>query len=227
MSPHEEFLELCAAATAGELSTDEQARLDSHLAACPDCRQAMSEFEAATRKTLSSLAQELPLTESDPNDSWSVEAAESRFFQRLDREQKQAQPATPKEGQPEGPMPGRRTAYRPSQIHWREVWMTFAAAVLLAVALAITAYKTGIKQGADTARTIPMAPKEFAASLEEQASDAGYARAQLEEKLAESAKAIDGLKRQLSEQIKIVNSLRTAGAIPANSSRSGEEPCTW
>ena len=35
MVPHEEFLELCAAATAGELSIDEEARLDAHLARVP------------------------------------------------------------------------------------------------------------------------------------------------------------------------------------------------
>ena len=48
MGSHEEFLELCAAATAGELSVDERARLDSHLAACQECRGAMSEFEACS-----------------------------------------------------------------------------------------------------------------------------------------------------------------------------------
>ncbi len=31
MTPHEEFLELCAAATAGELNPGEQANLDAHL----------------------------------------------------------------------------------------------------------------------------------------------------------------------------------------------------
>jgi len=120
-------------------------------------------------------------------------------------------------------VPGRRFAYRPSQIHWREVWMTFAAAVLLAVALGITAYKTGIKRGTDAARTIPVSTKENTSSLEAQASDAGYARARLEEKLSENSKVIDDLKRQLSEQIKIVNSLKSGGTVPANSLGSGQQ----
>jgi hypothetical protein len=214
MGPHEEFLELCAAATAGELSADEQARLDSHLAVCPECRQAMSEFEAATRVTVSALAQEPPPTKGTAADSWSVEEAESRFFKRLDREQKQTKPAATIESHSERSMQGRRFAYRPSHIHWREVWMTFAAAVLLAVALGITAYRSGIKRGADAARTVPVAPTESAGSLEAQASDAGYERAQMEAKLAENAKVIDDLKRQLSEQTKLVNSLRTTGAAP-------------
>jgi len=223
MGPHDEFLELCAAATAGELSVEEQARLDSHLAACQECRQAMSEFEAATRETLSSLLQELPPEATAANDSWSVEAAESRFFKRLDTEQKQAQSTTPKEERSEGSIHGRRFAYRPSQIHWREVWMTFAAAVLLAVALGITAYKSGIKRGADATRTTPAVPKESTGSLEAQASDAGYARAQLEERLAENSKVIDDLKRQLSEQVKVVNSLKAEGPAPTKPSGSTEQ----
>src|SRR5579859_5435693 len=100
--------------------------------------------------------------------------------------------------------------------------MTFAAAVLLAVALAITAYKTGIKQGTDTPRTNPMAPNEPAA-LEAQVSDAGYARAQLEARLAENAKVIGDLKHQLSEQTKLVNSLRSVGIASASPSENGQE----
>jgi Putative zinc-finger len=218
MGPHEEFLELCAAATAGELSTDEQSRLNAHLAVCPECRQAMSEFEAATRVTVSALAQEPLPTDGAAGDSWSVEEAESRFFTRLAGEQKQTKPAGPIEGQPSGSMPGRRFAYRPSQIHWREVWMTFAAAVLLAVALGITAYRNGIKRGADAARTIPVAPKESAGSLEAQASDAGYERVQLQAKLTENGRTIEDLRRQLAEQVRIVNSLRAAATPSANSS---------
>jgi anti-sigma-K factor RskA/putative zinc finger protein len=223
MGLHDEFLELCSAATAGELSANEQSRLDSHLAACAECRQAMSEFEAATRLTVSALAQELATTGGVAGNSWSVEEAEKRLFKRIDREQKQSQPGKSEEGHAEGLMAGRRFAYRPSQIHWREVWTTLAAAVLLAVALGITAYKTGIKRGTDAARTIPVPAKENTPSLEAQVSDAGYARAQLEARLGENAKVIGDLKHQLSEQTKLVISLRSAGGASANPSGNGQE----
>lgn len=49
MVPHEEFLELCAAATAGELTADERAKLDAHLAVCKECREASAEFEMPRR----------------------------------------------------------------------------------------------------------------------------------------------------------------------------------
>jgi hypothetical protein len=223
MGSHEEFLELCAAATAGELSADEQTRLDAHLAVCPDCRRMMSEYEAARRAAVTALAQELAPTGGTVGDSWSVETAEKSFFKRLHQEQKLTKSATSEESPTEGPMPGRRFAYRPSQIHWREVWMTFAAAVLLALALGIASYRTGIKRGEDVARTMPVAPKKSAGSLEEEASDAGYERAQLEAKLAENAKVIDDLKRQLSERIKVVDSLKSMGTAPANSSGSAQQ----
>ncbi len=223
MGSHEEFLELCAAATAGEVSVDEQARLDAHLAGCPGCRRAMGEYEAARRTAVTALAQELAPIEGSTGDSWSVEEAEKTFFKRVDREQKDAQSATSEQGSTDELKPGRRFTYRPSQIHWREVWMTFAAAVLLALTLGIAAYRTGVKQGADVARTIPEAPKRPAGSLEEQASDAGYERAQLEIKLAENAKVIDDLKHQLSEQTKVVNSLKSMEAPPAHSSGSGQQ----
>jgi len=215
MGSHEEFRELCAAATAGELSADEQVRLDSHLAGCPECRQAMSEFEAATRVTVSALAQELAPTESTRSDSWSVEEAEKTLFKRLDKQQKQTQSAKSEQGHAEGPMPGRRFAYRPSQIHWREIWMPFAAAILLALALGVTAYRRGVKSGADVARTAAQPAKESESSLEAQVSNAGYERAQLVAKLAENTKVIDDLKRQLSEQTKIVSTLRVTQSAPA------------
>jgi hypothetical protein len=219
MGSHEEFLELCAAATASELSSDEQTRLDAHLAVCPDCRRVMSEYEAARRTAVTALAHELAST----GDSWSVEAAEESFFKRLHQEQKQTKSASSEQSDAEGSMPGRRFTYRPSHIHWREVWMTFAAAVLLALALGITLYRTGVKRSADVARTIPVSPKESAGPLEEQASDAGYERAKLEAKLAENTKVIDDLKRQLSEQTRVVNSLKSTVAAPANTAGNGQK----
>jgi putative zinc finger protein len=221
MGSHEEFLELCAAATAGELNADEQTRLDAHLAVCPECRRAKSEYEVASRTVVAAVAPELEPTGDAAGGSWSVEEAEKTFFKRLDREQKQS--ATPEQNHTEKLIPGGRFGYRPSQICWQEIWMPFAAAVLLALALGIASYRSGLKRGTDVARTIPVAPKESAGSLEEQASDAGYERTQLQAKLVESAKVIDDLKHQLSKQIKVVNSLKSMGAAAANSSGSGQQ----
>ncbi len=66
MRPHEEFLELCASATAGELTAEERARLDEHLAGCRDCRLAMSEYEMVAQLGLATLAEGLaPQDEED------------------------------------------------------------------------------------------------------------------------------------------------------------------
>lgn len=207
MIRHEEFLELCAAATAGELNRGEQAKLAAHLAECAACRQAMREYEMASRHGVAALASELVPETAETDSSWSVEKAEEAFFKRLDRE---ARRENAESGNDQGVSPnrGQRFTYRPSQIRWREVWMPFAAAVLLALALSIAAYRTGIQRGTDVARSTPDLPKGSASSLEEQASDAGHERAQLMAKLTEEDKVIADLRRQLSEQQKEVSALK-------------------
>lgn len=45
--PHDEFFELCAISTTGELSEGERERLREHLAGCSKCRQALADFEVA------------------------------------------------------------------------------------------------------------------------------------------------------------------------------------
>lgn len=87
--------------------------------------------------------------------------------------------------------------------------MPFAAAILLALALGIAAYRTGMKRGTDIARTAPEPAKDSQASLEEQVSDAGHERVQLLARLAEEERTIADLRRQLSEQQKAISVLRT------------------
>lgn len=198
MAAHDEFLELCAAATAGELTVAEQAMLDEHLAGCPDCRRAMSEYEVASQHGMAALLSEVAPHEAESDGSWSAKEAENTLFKRLEAEKESLKVEQ-----------GQRFTYRPSQIRWREVWMPFAAAVLLAVALGIAAYRTSERRGTEATGATSPPPKNPASSLEEQASDAGYQRAQLVAQLTENARVIRDLKHQLSEQLKLVSALKT------------------
>jgi len=101
--------------------------------------------------------------------------------------------------------------------------MPFAAAVLLAVALSIAAYRTGIKRGTDVGRTDAQPIEESENSLEAQVSDAGHERAQLAAKLNEDAKVIDDLKRQLSEQSKIVSTLKSTQQVLPRPSEDNQQ----
>jgi len=221
MGSHEEFRELCAAAIAGELTTEELGKLDAHLAGCSECRQTKREYELAVAKGMVALAEDRDPKSDEVTDSfWSVEKAEEAFFQRLKQEEK----SSPVDlASAEKVVAGRRYAYRPSQIRWREIWMPFAAAILLALALGIAAYRSGVNRGADVARITVQPIKESENSLEAQVSDVGYERAQLEAKLAANAKIIDRLKRRLSEQSKTVNSLESASATAAGSGVNHKE----
>jgi Putative zinc-finger len=208
MGSHEEFLELCASAVAGELTADELARLDAHLAGCADCRRVKGEYEAATRAGVAALAEDFAWREEAVDGSWSAENAEKAFFKHWDEGQEAK--------------PGKRFTYRPSQIRWRDIWMPFAAAVLLALALGIAAYKTGVQRGTDVVRTVPLPAKDPDSSLEERASDAGYERAQLEARLAENAKVIRDLQRELADQSRVVDSVKAAEVGAGRPSKSRE-----
>lgn len=219
MVPHEEFLELCAAATAGELTADEQARLVAHLAVCEPCREASAEFELVATHGAAALASELDRRDLNEktNDSWSVEKAESALFKRLDAE-KVAINARVGPDRKQAKQ-GKRFAYRPSELRWQEIWMSLAAVLFLTLALGIAAYRTGMNRGTDIASTKPEPLKDSAGSLEEQASDAGHERAQLLAKLEEQDNLIGELKRQLSEQQKSISALKAGDSARRDLSR--------
>jgi hypothetical protein len=224
MGRHEEFLELCAAATAGELTTAEQAKLNAHMDACPGCRRAMSEYEAAVQKGLAALSAEFaPKDQEDLEGPWSVEAAEKAFFKRLNKEQEPSSATQAEHNAAEKRKTGQRLGYRPLNVRWREVWMPFAAAGLLALALGIATYRARVSHDTNVARTSPAASKDPVGSLEKQASDAAQERAQMLAKLAEDAEAIDDLKRQLLEQMKVVSALKATDATAAHSTVSEQQ----
>jgi hypothetical protein len=166
----------------------------------------MREYELAAHHAVAALASEFAPEDEELDDRSSVGKAEAAFFKRLETEEKG------KKQDPEGPLEaakaGQRFTYHPSQIRWREVWMPLAAAVILAIALGIAAYRTGVMRGIDIAQTTPESPKQSPPSLEEQASDAGHDRALLLAKLADEDRTIAELRRELTEQQKVVTALR-------------------
>lgn len=206
MAAHEEFLELCAAATAGELTAEEQAKLDAHLSLCPECRKAMAEYELASRRMVAVAASELDGEEPERDANWSVEDAEKAFVQRLETEDRLLKASS--ENQADTANIGQRFTYRPSQLRWREIWMSLAEVVILALTLAVTAYRSGIKRGTDIARITNEPRKDSNPSLEEQVNGAGRERAELRSKVGEQDRLIADLRKQLSEQVKMVASLK-------------------
>ena len=75
MARHEEFLELCAAATAGRSESGRAREARRASAECADCRRAMREYEVVTTNGVPSLASELARNEECVDDLWSVEDA--------------------------------------------------------------------------------------------------------------------------------------------------------
>jgi hypothetical protein len=131
--PHQEFQELCALSTTGELTVEEWARLTKHLAECDSCREACKEYDQLIAIALPALGVESS-SELDGEESpgaWSIEHAEKRLIESLE-----AEPA-PSVGRP-----------RPGQVSapWKH-WWRFAAAALVLAACSLAGYRIGILRG--------------------------------------------------------------------------------
>ena len=223
MGAHEEFLELCAVSTSGELTEEEKTKLQKHLAGCPQCREAMREYQAAADIGAPLFAAEaegeLPLK----RETWSVESAQAAFGKRL--AQKNA--ATRSE-------PSRPEILRASELpeqngkpllseHWNTVWLPFAAAILFAATLGIYAYRAGIRRGAENAPAPQATIEKPTAGLQQQISDAGHDREVLIAQMAERDKMIASLRHQVEEQSAEITKLKDAQVTLESASKTSDE----
>ncbi len=212
MGPHEEFLELCAVSTSGDLTEEEQKKLQAHLAGCAECRQALREFEAAVDLGVPLLASKLTVDPAKESAMTQRELAGPVVLKGRDLEPPQESPGVSTDEEARGFAFGQRMRYRPSQVNWNYVWMPFAACVLLTVALGITAYRVGKSHNTDAQvahATSGVADTRIEA-LEQGISDAGHERAILRTQVAERDKVIAELRRQTDQQARSLDEMKTA-----------------
>jgi predicted nucleic acid-binding Zn-ribbon protein len=219
--PHDEFLELCAVSTSGQLSEAEHKRLQEHLATCQPCREALKQFEAVVGHAISAIGANELSESSGSGPCWSQEQAEKGFFERLAREEKgQA-------SKRENPSAICAGLYRglsfASDSTWRDVWILCAAGILLFVTLSFYAYRVGISRGTDTAKSVlPRPSTQAQPSLEAQLSDASRERQIALAKVEERDKTIADLRRQLDQESLDINPMKSAQARVENDLRSGD-----
>jgi hypothetical protein len=221
--PHDEFLELCAVSTSGQLSQEDHERLQEHLARCPACREALRQYGSVINETIPTIAAE-DAREADPGPSWSQKKAEKAFFERLEKEKRKRAGIEDHDGISTAP----RTLlpFAPEST-WRHVWMLYAAGILLFITLCFSAYWVGMRRGTEVARVSPpnsanQAPLQNQAALEEQLSDAAHEREIARTQITQRDKALADLRRQLERQSVEMTRMKEAQDRLESDLRSGE-----
>jgi len=221
--PHDEFLELCAVSTSGELTEEEQKRLEEHLAVCPSCREALRQYQSVVDQAIPAFAATEEPEKVEQDHSWSQDRAEKALLDRIAREEKT----------PPNRTGNRNTSFdfahrilpTPSESTWRHVWMLYAAGVLLFVSLSFFAYRIGIRRGADTAKAFPAQPSTpvpVQPSLEEQLSDAGHEHEVARAEIAHRDRMIADLRHQLDRQAAEITEMKAAQDRLQNDLRAGD-----
>jgi hypothetical protein len=85
---HDEFMRLCALSTSGELTSEEEARLEEHLSYCDVCREAQRGYERVIATALPMLASEISAEPEDApgSESWSLDEAERKLMKAVEED---------------------------------------------------------------------------------------------------------------------------------------------
>jgi len=219
--PHDEFLELCAVSTSGQLSEEEQKRLREHLAVCQSCREALREYGAVIGQAIPAFAASEGSESAEPGPSWSQVNAEKTFLKRLVREERQApNKFNSASGPPTTPHPLPPFS---SESTWRQGWMLYAAGILLFLTLGFYTYRVSVHHPTDIAqRASPQPSVPNQVSLEEQLSDAGHEREIARAKIGQRDRMIDDLRRQLVQQAAEMDRMKAAQERLENDLRAGD-----
>jgi anti-sigma factor RsiW len=217
MEPHDEFIELCAVSTSGELSEQERRKLEAHLAGCAECRQALREFQAAVDVGMPLLASKLSAALSlDSSEAFSSHPAQSGQTASLKPAPPSQTAASQVRIRPDVGERGFAFAQRNGHVHtkvnWNYVWLPFAACILLTVALGIYSYRMGRSRSVEVTQKNSPAPDMQIEALEQQMSDVGHERNDLRTQLAQRDRVISDLRRQIQMQSASLDEMKSAQA---------------
>ena len=220
--PHNEFLELCAVSTSGQLTEEEHKKLEEHLAVCQSCREILQQYEATIGHAIPAIAARETPENSDPGPGWSEEQAEKAFFRRLEQEQKR-EPGQFKNSDGISPGPDQLPPFsNPST--WRHVWMLYAAGILLFITLSLSAYWVGLHRGTSNAKLAPPPPAaQVEPALAAQLSDASHERQIAGLQIVQRDKLIADLRRQLAQQSAVVSGLKLTQDRLQNDVNTGDK----
>jgi len=212
IEPHDEFLELCAVSTSGQLSEEDQRRLQEHLVGCSSCREALQQYEAIIRHAIPAIAAEEEIPENlEVGRRWSEKQAESTLFERIAQEE--GKPGVERNGpiQIERQPSARRVLSPASAAAWRSVWALYAVGILLFIALGFCAYQVGIRRGTSAAKVAALHPDtQSQISLEEKLSDASHEREVARAQVEQRDSVIGDLRRQLEQQSAKMDQMKAA-----------------
>jgi hypothetical protein len=212
IEPHDEFLELCAVSTSGQLSEEDQRRLQEHVAVCSSCREALQQYEAIIRHAIPAIGAEETPENLEAGPHWSEKQAESALFERIARDEGGGGIERTRPIPPHRETSSRHRILAPeSAAAWRSVWALYAAGILLSVALGFCAYQVGIRRGTIAANvTSPRLNTQNQISLEEKLSDASHEREVARSQVEQRDKLIADLRRQLEQQSVKMDQMKAA-----------------
>ena len=221
--PHDEFLELCAVSTSGQLSEEDQRRLQEHLAGCSSCRTALQQYEAIIRHAIPAMGAEESPERLEAGGAWSEKQAESSLFARIARDEGGGGIERIRPIPPHRETSSRARVLAPeSAAAWRSVWALYAAGILLFVALGVCAYEVGIRRGTHVAKVTSPPHIQDQISLEEKLSDASHEAEVVHSQVGQRDKMIADLHRQLEQQSVKMDQMKAAQEQSDAALRSAE-----
>jgi hypothetical protein len=222
--PHEEFLELCAVATSGNLSEEEHRKLREHLSGCHECRETMKQFETVVDHAIPSMAPELGGEPPEADPSFSQETAERSFFKRLSEEDERSRNQLGDIEPWLSPLVVRRSRNFRRSFDQYHFWLPLAAGLLLCTSLGILTYRMGKHRGIDAAQIERRAVREGLPVSREAVEVAGRERDAMNAELAQRDKAISELRREIAQKLNENAKLKASQSDEQNALHvSGEE----